>query len=104
VARVSDLGRAVGFYRMIYGREQRRDRNSATFAFRNGSRLVLQQGEYVYGRSRAGYERFGIRTEPFDIAKVEASIAALGGRVIAREGRVLRLGDIDGTELELVPE
>lgn len=104
VARVSDLDRAVGFYRMIYGREQRRDRRSATFAFRNGSRLVLEGGEYVYGRSRAGYERFGIRTEPFDIAKVEAGIAALGGKVIARDGKVIRLSDIDGTELELVPE
>jgi catechol 2,3-dioxygenase-like lactoylglutathione lyase family enzyme len=104
VARVSDLDRAVGFYRTLYGREQRRDKHSATFVFRNGSRLVLERSEYIYGRARVGYLRFGIRTEAFDRAKVEAGIAALGGKVIGGEGRSLRLRDVDGIELELVPE
>jgi catechol 2,3-dioxygenase-like lactoylglutathione lyase family enzyme len=104
VARVSDLDRAVGFYRILYGRERKREKNRATFAFRNGSRLVLEAGEYAYGRAQVGYLRYGIRTEAFDRAKVEAGITALGGKVIGGEGRSLRLRDVDGIELELVPE
>lgn len=104
VARVSDLDRAVGFYRTLYGRESSRTRNAATFAFRNGSRLILERSEYVYGRAHVGYLRFGIRTEAFDRSKVEAGITALGGTVIGGEGRSLRLKDVDGIELELVPE
>jgi len=104
VANVSNLDRAVEFYRILYGREKTRDRHSATFAFRNGSHLVLQATEYSYGKARVGYERFGILVAPFDRAKVEAGITALGGKVTGGDGRTLRLRDVDGIELELVSE
>jgi catechol 2,3-dioxygenase-like lactoylglutathione lyase family enzyme len=104
VARVSNLDRAVSWYRMLYSREKTRDRHSATFIFRNGSRLILQATEYAYGKSRPGFERFGIRVAPFDRVAVEAGVAALGGKVLGGDGKSLRLQDIDGIELELVPE
>jgi catechol 2,3-dioxygenase-like lactoylglutathione lyase family enzyme len=104
LARVSDLDRAVAYYRVIYGPERRRDARSAEFAFRNGSRLVLEASEYQYGRSGTGLLRYGVRVQPFDRAAVEAGIASLGGTVVAGgEGGALRLRDVDGIELELVP-
>jgi hypothetical protein len=39
---------------------------------------------------------------PFDRAATEAGIAALGGTVVAGDGKALRLRDVDGVELELV--
>ncbi len=99
---VSDLTRAVEYYRVVYGKESHRDRARATFAFRNGSRLDLERTSYVYGNARPRIARFGIRVAPFDRAAAAAGIAALGGVVLADDGRVLRLKDTDGVELELV--
>ena len=97
-----DLDRAAAFYRLLYGREQKRGKNGVTFAFRNGSRLELQPTRYVFGEGRPRIVRFGLRVEPFDRAAVEAGIAQLGGTVVAGEKRALRLRDVDGIELELV--
>ena len=103
VVHVADLDGALAFYRLLYGREQRRDRQRATFAFRNGSRLELEKTRYVYGAAKSRIARYGIRVEPFDRAKVEAGIAALGGTVSRGDDRkALRLTDGDGIELELV--
>ncbi len=99
---VSDLKRARNYYRLLYGRESRSDASHATFAFRNGSRLELERTSYVYGSARARIARFGIRVKPFDRTAVATGIAALGGAVLADDGRVLRLRDADGIELELV--
>ena len=103
VAKVSNLDRAVRWYRMLYGREKQREKNRATFAFRNGSRLILEGSEYSYGNAQPRYLRFGIRTEAFDRARVEAGVTALGGKVVGTDGKALRLRDVDGIELELVP-
>lgn len=103
IVQVANLDRALAFYRSLYGRESKRERERATFTFRNGTRLTLEAAKYVYGQARPRIVRFGIRVAPFDSAAVEAGIAALGGTVVGTEGKSLRLRDADGIELELVP-
>lgn len=100
--KVSNLERALEFYRILYGKEARRTRDSAAFEFTNGSRLLLEATGYAYGNSRARIARFGIRVRPFDRAAVKAQIPVLGGTVVADDGTALRLRDVDGIELELV--
>jgi catechol 2,3-dioxygenase-like lactoylglutathione lyase family enzyme len=102
VVQVGDLARARAWYRLLYGRERRSDRGSATFAFRNGSHLVLRQARYVYGEARPRIASYGIRVAPFDRASVEAGIVALGGSVVGSDARALRLRDADGIELQLL--
>ncbi len=99
---VSDLERALAYYRILYGMESSRDDGTAVFAFANGSRLLLQQTRYEYGSAQTRIARYGIRVEPFDRAAVEAAIPALGGTVVDSPDGVLRLRDADGIELELV--
>jgi catechol 2,3-dioxygenase-like lactoylglutathione lyase family enzyme len=101
---VSDLMHALEYYRILYGRESRSDANTATFAFRNGSRLDLQHTSYVYGSARARIARFGVRVKPFDHTAAIAAIGVLGGTVLQDDRRVLRLRDADGIELELVSD
>jgi len=101
VVHVGDFERAVAWYRILYGREQHRERGRATFAFRNGSRLVLEEARFVYGQARPRIARFGLKVAPFDRTAVESGIAALGGAVVGSEGKALRLRDVDGIELEL---
>ncbi|MET0292879.1 MAG: VOC family protein [Steroidobacteraceae bacterium] len=104
IVKVSDLKRSVAFYRLLYGREARSNRDSATFAFANGTRLVLEQTRYVYGEARTRISRYAIRVQPFDRAAVEAHVASLGGKVVGgAAGTSLRLQDADGIEFELVP-
>jgi catechol 2,3-dioxygenase-like lactoylglutathione lyase family enzyme len=102
VVLVSNLDRALEYYRILYGRESRKEADRATFTFTNGSRLVLESAKYVYGVGKPRITRFGILVEPFDIAAVTAGITALGGTVVGGEGKTLRLRDVDGIELELV--
>jgi catechol 2,3-dioxygenase-like lactoylglutathione lyase family enzyme len=99
---VSDLKRAVAYYRVLYGKESRLSRNSAVFSFRNGSRLLLEQATYSYGKAQTRIARYGIRVSPFDRDAVAKGIAALGGTVVSDDGKVLRLRDVDGIELDLV--
>ena len=87
VLQVSDLDRALDYYRILYGKESRRDGNRATFTFRNGSRLMLEGASYVYGSARPRIARFGIRVGTFDRAATEAGIVRLGGTVIRAEGQ-----------------
>ena len=101
--RVSNMDRALAFYRLLYGRESSRSRDLATFTFRGGSRLLLVPAAYQYGQAQARIERFGIRVAAFDKAAAGAAVEKLGGTVIAAEGPALRLRDIDGIELDLVP-
>jgi catechol 2,3-dioxygenase-like lactoylglutathione lyase family enzyme len=99
---VSDLARAVAYYRVLYGREKERKGNRATFAFRNGTRLVLEGSTYVYGKAIPRIVRYGIRVQPFDRAATEAGIVSLGGSVVNAGKDVFRLRDVDGIELDLV--
>ena len=101
--RVSDLDRALAFYRLLYGKESSRSANLATFTFRGGSRLLLARASYEYGQAQVRIERFGIRVDAFDKGAAAAAVTSLGGKVIGGEGATLRLRDIDGIELDLVP-
>jgi catechol 2,3-dioxygenase-like lactoylglutathione lyase family enzyme len=101
--RVSDLDRALAFYRLLYGRESSRTRDMATFSFRGGTRLVLARTSYMYGQAQVRIERFGIRVDPFDKAAATAAVVSLGGKAVGGEGAALRLRDIDGIEFDLVP-
>ena len=101
---VSDLERALVYYRILYGKESSRDGDNAVFTFANGSRLLLQQTRYEYGAAQTRIARYGIRVERFDRAAVERGIAALGGTVVEAPAAVLRLRDADGIELELVSD
>jgi catechol 2,3-dioxygenase-like lactoylglutathione lyase family enzyme len=102
VLHVSNLGRAVDYYRVLYGRESSREGNRAVFSFKNGSRLLLEGTSYVYGAAESRIARFGIRVAPFDRAAVTAGVAKLGGTVVNDAPGALRLRDVDGIELELV--
>lgn len=102
VVRVSNLKRALAYYRTLYGKERRSDARRAEFAFRNGSRLVLEEISYAYGEGQVHISRFGIRVKPFDRSAAATGIAQLGGKVLQDDGKVLRLQDVDGIELELV--
>jgi catechol 2,3-dioxygenase-like lactoylglutathione lyase family enzyme len=101
--RVTNLDRAVAYYRILYGKESRRTADRAEFAFKNGTRLLLEKSTYVYGQAPARITRFGIRVKPFDMTAVKAAIVAAGGSVVEENHGVLRLKDVDGIELELVP-
>ncbi|MEO6081199.1 MAG: VOC family protein [Steroidobacteraceae bacterium] len=102
VLHVSDLKRAVKYYRVLYGKESRASKDGVVFAFRNGSRLLLEETSYAYGKGQARIARFGIRVNDFDRAAAAKGIAALGGTVVQDDGKALRLRDVDGIELELV--
>ncbi len=99
---VSDLERALAYYRILYGPESGRDGDTAVFTFANGSRLLLTHSRYEYGLAQTRIARYGIRVAAFDRAAVEQGIIALGGTVVEGPEGILRLRDTDGIELELV--
>jgi catechol 2,3-dioxygenase-like lactoylglutathione lyase family enzyme len=100
--KVSNMERALEFYRILYGKEARRTADGAVFEFRNGSRLLLESTSYTYGNAEARIARYGIRVREFDRAAARALIPTLGGTMVADDGKALRLRDADGIELELV--
>jgi len=100
--RVSELKKALAYYRILYGKETRSDARSALFTFRNGSRLLLEEISYVYGEGAPRIARYGVLVKPFDHAAVATAIGTLGGKLVQDDGKVLRLRDPDGIELELV--
>jgi catechol 2,3-dioxygenase-like lactoylglutathione lyase family enzyme len=101
--RVSNLDRALAYYRLLYGKEKSHDRNHAVFSFRGGTRLILERAAYQYGNAEVKIMRYGIRVSAFDKTAVAAAAQSLGGKVTGGEGATLRLKDIDGIEFELVP-
>jgi catechol 2,3-dioxygenase-like lactoylglutathione lyase family enzyme len=101
--RVSNLDRALEFYRILYGKESSRSKSEATFKFRGGTRMTLVRAAYEYGIAKPRIERFGIRVDAFDKAAVSAAVGSLGGKVVGGEGATLRLQDVDGIEFDLVP-
>ena len=104
VLRVSDLERALAYYRILYGNEASSDVARATFAFANGSRLLLEQSEYAYGSAQSGIVRYGIRVQAFDRDAVAGALPTLGGSVIETNDGSFRVRDADGIELDLVSD
>jgi catechol 2,3-dioxygenase-like lactoylglutathione lyase family enzyme len=103
---VSDIERALVYYRILYGNETQRDEASrAVFEFSNGSRLLLEPTSYVYGNAQPHIARFGIRVKPFDRTAVADGITKLGATVLdADDTDVLRFRDPDGNVVELVAD
>lgn len=100
---VSDIERALAYYRILYGGEAQRDAERATFEFGNGSRLLLEQTSYAYGAAQPRIARFGILVEAFDRTAVADGITKLGAVILdAEESNVLRFRDPDGNVVELV--
>jgi len=99
---VSDLERALVYYRILYGMETSSDADNAVFTFKNGSRLMLQQTRYEYGLAQARIARYGIRVENFDRTAVANGVAGLGGTMVEAGDGAFRLRDVDGIELDLV--
>ena len=102
---VGDIDKALAYYRILYGKESSRDASDrVTFAFPNGSRLMLEPTHYVYGQGQARIARFGIRVQAFDRKAVSERIVSLGGKLLEAEtANVLRFSDIDNNVVELVP-
>ena len=104
VLQVSDLERAISYYRILYGQETRRGNDRADFIFASSSTtLQLEQSRYEYGMNPK-IARFGIKVSPFDRNTVANGITALGGSVLESEiPGSLRFSDNDGNVAELVP-
>lgn len=99
--RVSDLNRAVEFYRILYGPEA--EREAARVWFRIGeTRLGLEPTRYRFGDTPR-IEHFCVAVEPFDRSAVISGLTALGAQALPApdERDVLRLRDPDGIVLEL---
>jgi catechol 2,3-dioxygenase-like lactoylglutathione lyase family enzyme len=102
---VTNLDRALAWYRILYGAESGRDADQAWFDFpRSDTRLVLQEIPYGYG-SEPGIAAFGIKTRGFDRDAVSQLLTALGATVLPEAYRPggLRFTDPDGITVELNP-
>ena len=102
---VSDLDRALAFYRILYGEETDRTERQAVFHFpRSGTRLELVQSPYGYGSS-IGIAEFGIKTVPFPIQEVTTLLTSLGASILPNRdpGPPLRFTDPDGITVSLNP-
>lgn len=104
VLHVSDLERAVQYYEILYGPVTSRDARSATFAFSNGSRLVLEPVSYEYGQGPK-IASACVKVDRFDRAVVEAGLKALGADVLPAGDTpdLLAFRDPDGLKIVLRP-
>jgi catechol 2,3-dioxygenase-like lactoylglutathione lyase family enzyme len=100
---VSDLERAVQYYRVLYGPEagHTHDPDRVWFAFPE-SRIVLEKTPYAYGEAPR-IAHFCIQVAPYDGEAVSAGLTALGAELLASpdESEVLRFRDPDGITVEL---
>lgn len=101
--KVSDMDKALQFYRVLYGRKDVRDRKTGRVWFPIGdTRLGLEQTKYQFG-DKPRIAHFGIKVAPFDRAAVSAALTKLGAQVLPSEDEpdVLRFKDIDGITVEV---
>lgn len=100
---VSDLERAVRYYRVLYGPEagHTHDPDRVWFAF-SDSRILLEKTPYAYGEPPK-IDHFCIQVAPYDREEVSAGLGALGAELLASpdEPKVLRFRDLDGITVEL---
>ena len=98
---VSDLDKAVQFYRILYGKEASRQKNPDRIWFQIGdTRLGLEQAP---AGQKPRIAHFGVKVAAFDRAAVVAGLGKLGAEVIPSpdEPDVVRFRDRDGIPLEL---
>ena len=101
--RVSDMKKALQFYRILYGKEAITDRKTGRTWFQIGdTRLGVEQARYQFGDTPR-IEHFGVKVEPFDRNAVTEGLKKLGAEVLPspNEPDMLRFRDIDGITVEL---
>ncbi len=101
--KVSNMDKALQFYRVLYGKKDVRDRKTGRVWFPIGdTRLVLEQTKYQFG-DKPRIAHFGIKVAPFDRAAVSEQLTKLGAQVLPSEDEpdVLRFKDIDGITVEV---
>jgi len=101
--KVSNMDKALQFYRVLYGKKDVRDRKTGRVWFPIGdTRLVLEPTKYQFG-DKPRIAHFGIKVAPFDRAAVSEQLTKLGAQVLPSEDEpdVLRFKDIDGITVEV---
>ena len=101
--KVSDMAKALQFYRVLYGKKDVRDRKTGRVWFPIGdTRLGLEESRYQFGDTPR-IAHFGIKVAPFDRAAVSDGLTRLGAQVLpsGEEPEVLRFKDPDGITVEL---
>ena len=100
---VSDLERALRYYRFVYG-EGIETRDADGYR----ARVVQPRAQYA-NRARAGaqgapphFVRFGIKVAPFDSAAVAPLLRAAGAEVLLVAPSLIRFRDNYGITLEVV--
>ena len=100
---VSDLERALRYYRFLYG-EGLETRDAAApervwFNLAHNTRFGL---EPIAHGAPARFVRFGIKVAPFDGAAVAPALQAAGAEVLAVEPSLVRFRDNYGITLEAI--
>jgi catechol 2,3-dioxygenase-like lactoylglutathione lyase family enzyme len=101
--KVSDMGKALQFYRVLYGKKDVRDRKTGRVWFTIGdTRLGLEEAKYQFG-DKPRIAHFGIKVAPFDRVAVTEGLKKLGSEILPSpdEPDVLRFKDLDGITLEV---
>jgi catechol 2,3-dioxygenase-like lactoylglutathione lyase family enzyme len=102
VLRVSDIERALPFYRMFFGAETTRTASSGPVWFQVArTRLGLVSAA---AGEPPRIDHFCVRVEAFDAGAVTAGLSALGAQVHSsgnEAGVTLRFTDPDGISVEL---
>ena len=101
--KVSDMSKALRFYRTLYGKKDVRERKTGRVWFPIGdTRLGLEETKYQFG-DKPRIAHFGIKVAPFDRAAVSEGLTKLGAQILPSgdEPDVLRFKDPDGITVEL---
>jgi catechol 2,3-dioxygenase-like lactoylglutathione lyase family enzyme len=101
--KVSDMKKALQFYRTLYGKKDVRDKKTGRVWFPIGdTRLGLEETKYQFG-DKPRIAHFGIKVAPFDRAAVTSGLRELGSEVLPSEDEpgVLRFRDLDGITVEV---
>jgi catechol 2,3-dioxygenase-like lactoylglutathione lyase family enzyme len=101
--KVSDMNKALQFYRVLYGRKDVRDRRTGRVWFPIGdTRLGLEETKYQFG-DKPRIAHFCIKVAPFDRAMVTEGLRKLGSEILPSEQEpdVLRFRDLDGITVEV---
>jgi catechol 2,3-dioxygenase-like lactoylglutathione lyase family enzyme len=104
VLRVSNMKKALEFYRTLYGKKDYRDRGkSGRVWFPIGpTRLGLEQVQYQFG-DKPRIAHFGIKVAAFDWAAVTEGLRKLGAEILPSDDEpdTLRFRDLDGITVEV---
>ncbi len=102
--KVSDMKKALQFYRTLYGKKDYRDKkkNGRVWFPIGPTRLGLDEVQYQFG-DKPRIAHFGIQVAPFDRGAVTESLRKLGSEILPSDDEpdVLRFRDLDGITLEV---